>query len=92
MISKELKKLKKAIQYQPKPKKKQTIEDKQDKILWNWVRENYGRRCSEFNSNCATCNAWRMYDYLKMGGKEIRTYDVYWINRKTRTNKLTIKL
>ncbi|KKL07038.1 hypothetical protein LCGC14_2590020, partial [marine sediment metagenome] len=36
----------------------------EDKILFNWMVEIYGKRCLDFQKGCACCEAWVLYDKL----------------------------
>ena len=53
------------------PKEHPDISDKEleddldeDKILFNWIKEGYGERCSDYSEGCACCVAWELYDRL----------------------------
>ncbi len=43
---------------------KSEIELDENKILFNWVKDIYGKKCSEFEKDCACCIAWELYDRL----------------------------
>ena len=40
------------------------IELDENKILFNWVKTVYGKKCSTFEENCPCCIAWILYDRL----------------------------
>ena len=40
--------------------------DKENKVLEKWVIRNYGKRCPDYEKDCACCKAWKCYDYLVM--------------------------
>lgn len=39
---------------------KQTMKTKAGR----WMLSMWGKRCSDFDKNCALCKAWKAYDYL----------------------------
>lgn len=48
-------------------KQKKKIKDiklMQNKVLFNWIKDNYGPRCPDFEKECACCIAWNLYDRL----------------------------
>lgn len=50
-----------------KTKKKRKLEDWEldsNKVLFNWMKKNYGTRCKDFEKGCACCVAWKLYDRL----------------------------
>ena len=58
-----------------KTKKKVTREDNWDineqiksenKILKEWVTRNYGKKCPEIVEGCVVCEAWMLFDKLKL--------------------------
>lgn len=42
------------------------MEDDLDKkeVLFGWILETYGKRCKDYEQNCACCVAWTLYDRL----------------------------
>lgn len=38
--------------------------EKENIELRQWIERNYGRRCPDYEKNCACCRAWDCYDYL----------------------------
>lgn len=43
---------------------KDKIELDGNKVLFNWVKTIYGKRCPEIEEGCACCIAWNLYDRL----------------------------
>ena len=43
---------------------KEKAELDEDKVLFNWIKKNYGERCPEVEKGCACCTAWNLYDRL----------------------------
>ena len=58
----------------PKTTKKKEIEARNRKdfgdiylaFLRQRTKEDWGRRCSSFAKGCACCNAWRIYDKVRI--------------------------
>lgn len=36
----------------------------ENKKIKDWMKENYGKRCPEYEEGCACCTAWELYDRL----------------------------
>lgn len=34
--------------------------------LENWMIENFGPRCPDYEKDCVVCEKWKLYDQLKM--------------------------
>ena len=43
---------------------KNELELDEDKTLFNWIKDNYGTRCPDFEKECGCCIAWNLYDRL----------------------------
>ena len=37
---------------------------KENKTLKVWIETNWGKRCPDYEKDCALCKAWKYYDYL----------------------------
>ena len=34
------------------------------KEMENWMKENWGNKCEDYEKDCALCKAWKCYEYL----------------------------
>ena len=59
-----MKKQKKTIDWDYEPEDNQAQKILKD--LEKWLTKNYGKRCSARASGCPVCQAWAVYDLLKL--------------------------